>query len=105
LIQLTFHSNYKAHCEPAMLASGYKAIDDTSASDLERIIQTDPKVYNAIVKSFFKGLGGAFAKVDSDDDFVPTGKAVSGQTPYGQLYDWRVKTMRDAMQKAGIEFR
>jgi hypothetical protein len=104
LIQLTFRSNYKSHCEPALLANGYKSVDDHTASELEKIIMTDPKIYLAMVKSFFNGIKSAFAKVD-DNQFAETGKRVSGQTPYGELYEWRVLTLMDAMQKAGVEFR
>ena len=104
LIQLTFRSNYKAHCEPAMKKAGYNSVDDHSEKELEHIIKTDPRVYLEMVHSFFKGIGTAFAKVD-DNQFVETGRRVSGQTPYGQLYEWRALTILEAMQKAGYEFR
>jgi len=104
LIQLTFRSNYKSHCEPALLANGYKSVDEHTAAELEKIIMTDPRIYLAMVKSFFNGIKSAFAKVD-DNQFVETGRRVSVQTPYGELYEWRVLTLMDAMQKAGVEFR
>ena len=104
LIQLTFRSNYKAHCEPALKANGYKSVDEHTAAELEKIIFTDPKIYLAMVKSFFNGIKAQFAKVE-ENSFVPTGRAVSGQTPYGELYEWRILTLMDAMQKAGFEFR
>jgi len=57
-----------------------------------------------MVKSFFKGIESAFAKVN-DGQYVETGKRVSGQTPYGELYEWRVLTLLEAMEKAGYELR
>ena len=57
-----------------------------------------------MVKSFFGGIKDAFAKVN-DDQFVETGRRVSGQTPYAELYEWRCLTVVEAMQKAGTEFR
>jgi hypothetical protein len=57
-----------------------------------------------MVKSFFGGIKSAFAKVN-DDQFVETGKRISGQTPYGELLEWRCLTLMDAMTKAGFELR
>ena len=104
LIQLTFRDNYKAHCEPALKKSGYKGIDELSERELGQIVHDDPRIYLHMVKSFFGGIKSAFAKVN-DDQFVETGKRVSGQTPYGELYEWRCLTLMDAMKKAGYEFR
>ena len=74
------------------------------AHQASQIIHDDPKIYLHMVKSFFKGIESAFKKVN-DNQFVETGRRVSGQTPYGELYEWRVLTLMDAMQKAGFEFR
>ena len=57
-----------------------------------------------MVRSFFKCMGDKFPKVN-EGNFYPTGRAVSGQEPYGKLYEWRCQTILDAMQKAGYEFR
>ncbi len=104
LIQLTFRDNYKAHCEPALKANGYPGVDDLSEQKLGQIVHDDPKIYLHMVKSFFKGIETAFKKVN-DNQFVETGKRVSGQTAYGELYEWRMLTLMDAIQKAGFEFR
>jgi len=104
LIQLTFRDNYKKHCEPALTSNGYPAVDDLTEQKLGQIIHDDPKIYLHMVKSFFKGIESAFAKVN-DGQYVETGKRVSGQTPYGELYEWRVLTLLEAMEKAGYELR
>ena len=104
LIQLTFRDNYKAHCAPALQKHGYKGIDELSERELGQIVHDDPRIYLAMVKSFFGGIKSAFAKVN-DNHFVETGKRVSGQTPYGELYEWRCLTLMDAMTKAGYQFR
>ena len=104
IIQLTFRENYKKHCEPALLKYGYKGIDALSERELRQIIHDDPRIYLHMVKSFFGDIKDAFAKVN-DDQFVETGRRVSGQTPYGELYEWRCLTLMEAMQKAGTEFR
>jgi hypothetical protein len=104
LIQLTFRENYKKHCEPALTNNGYKGVDDLSERELGQIVHDDAKIYLHMVKSFFDGIKSAFSKVN-DNQFVETGKRVSGQTPYGELYEWRCLTLMDAMQKAGTEFR
>ncbi len=104
LIQLTFRDNYKKHCEPALTKNGYKAVDDLSERELGQIVHDDAKIYLHMVKSFFEGIKSAFTKVN-DNQFVETGKRVSGQTPYGELYEWRCLTLLEAMQKAGTEFR
>jgi hypothetical protein len=104
LIQLTFRDNYKTHCEPALQKGGYKGIDELSERELGRIVHDDPRIYLMMVKSFFGGIKSAFAKVN-DDQFVETGKRVSGQTPYGELFEWRCLTLMDAMTKAGFQLR
>ncbi|HYS10484.1 MAG TPA: hypothetical protein VEP66_17225, partial [Myxococcales bacterium] len=104
LIQLTFRDNYKKHCEPALTQNGYKGIDALGEKELGQIVHDDPRIYLHLVKSFFGGIKSSFAKVN-DNQFVETGKRVSGQTPYGELYEWRCLTLMEAMQKAGTEFR
>ena len=104
LIQLTFRENYKTHCAPALQKGGYKGIDELSEKELGQIVHDDPRVYLPMVKSFFGGLKSAFAKVN-DDQFVETGKRISGQTPYGELLEWRCLTLMEAMTKAGFELR
>ncbi len=98
LIQLTFRENYKKHCEPALKENGYKGVDELREQDLGQIIHDDPRIY-----LFFQGIKSAFAKVN-DNHFLETGRRVSGQTPYGELYEWRCLTLMDAMQKAGTGF-
>jgi hypothetical protein len=108
LIQLTWRSNYDAHCEPALKEHYGKGLDDLSTAELEKIILEDPKVYLRMVKSFFSAQKSKFLKVN-ENNWYPNGTVVAGGGPQGQvyakLYNFRCSTAFDEITKAGYEFR
>jgi len=106
-IQTTWRNNYQRDCDPALQAAGYsKTCEQMTTAELENAIKTDPKVNLAMVKSFFKAMAAKFAKVNQDPPvWYDTGRAVSGQKPYGDLYQWRCETIYAAMKKAGFELK
>jgi uncharacterized protein (TIGR02594 family) len=105
LIQITWRSNYQKHVDPYLKAAGYKSCDELNEDELGKIIKTDPRVYLPMVRSFFKALKKS--TLDSLNgtpaNWVPLGKAVSGQTPYGNVLQWRCETLLAAMQQAGCK--
>ena len=105
--QLTWRSNYDAHCEPALKEHYGKGLDDMSTAELEKIILEDPKVYLRMVKSFFSAQKSKFNKVN-ENDWYPNGTVVAGGGPQGQiyakLYNWRCTTAFEEMTKAGQKF-
>ena len=107
-IQTTFHNAYVATVNPALQAAGYgKTCDDMTMEELENAIKTDPKVSLPMVRSYYKSnCAKSMAALSTDPpDWTPIGTRISGQKPYGQLYQWRCQTIYEAMQKAGITMK
>ncbi len=106
-IQTTWRNNFHRDVDPALKAAGYsKTCDDMTTEELEAAIKTDPKVSLPMVKSFYKTIASKFAKVNQDPPvWADTGRAVSGQKPYGDLFQWRCETIFAAMKKAGFELK
>ena len=104
LIQLTWRTAYLRHVDPYLKAAGHKKCDDLTEEDLGRIVATDARVYLPMVKSYLQDLKPKIAKVnESPANWVPFGKALSGQQPYGELLQWRCETLLAAMQQAGCQ--
>lgn len=105
LIQITWRSNYLKHVDPYLKAAGHKSCDELNEDELGKVIKTDPRVYLPMVKSFCKGMKkSTFESLNgSPANWVPFGRAVSGQTPYGNLVQWRAETLLAAMQQAGCK--
>jgi hypothetical protein len=107
LNQLTGRGNYMAHCQKHLLAAGYAGIDGMTGAELERVIETDPRVGYPMFKSFFTrnpNMAKAMAKT-AENSFYDVGKVNAGDAGYAALFEWRCQTLLDAMQKAGPEFR
>ena len=105
LIQTTFHDAYVGTVNPHLKAGGHPSVDEMSTAEMEKILKTDAAVFLGMVKSYWKGITG-FKKVNDDPPvWFDTGKRVSGQKPYGDLYQWRLETILKEMTDAGFELR
>lgn|GEM_PF-1919349 len=106
LIQTTFHDAYLSTVDPHLKAAGHPACDALSTAALETILKTDPRVYLGMVKTFWKNNCTKFHTVNDDPPvWFDTGKRISGQKPYGDLYQWRLETVLKEMTDAGFELR
>ena len=104
LCQITWRNAYVAIVDPLLTVHGLPTCEDLSEVFLGLIIQTFHTIYLPMVKGYFKQAAGAFAKVNNDPpDWSAFGKGISGSKEYGQLLQWRCKTLYDAMRAAGYK--
>jgi len=106
-IQTTWRNNFQRDVDPALQSAGYsKTCDEMTTEEMETAIKTDPKVSLPMVKSFYQTIASKYAKVNQDPPvWYDTGRAVSGQKPYGDLFQWRCETIFAAMKQAGFELK
>ncbi len=103
-IQTTFRPAYLSTVDPALKSSGYaKTCDQMTTEELENVIKTDPNVSLPMVRSFYKAnCSKTMAAINNEPpNWYPIGRTVSGQKPYGDLFQWRCETIYAAMKKAG----
>ena len=83
-----------------------KGMDEMTGAEMEDAIQNKPEVYLASFKSFFAkgGMKEAMGKTN-EGEFWKVGKINSGGDQYADLFEYRCKTMIDAMTQATYEFR
>ena len=106
LNQLTGRGNYDAHMNKFLKQYCGKGMDEMSGAEMEDAIQNKPEVYLASFKSFFMkgGMKDAMAKTN-DGEFWKVGKINSGGDQYADLFEFRCKTLIDAMTQATYQFR
>jgi hypothetical protein len=106
LNQLTGRGNYSAHMERFLKKFCGKGMDEMSGAEMEAAIENNPDVYLSSFKSFFckGGMKDAMQKTN-DGEFWKVGKINSGGDQYADLFEWRCKTLLDAMTQATFELR
>ena len=106
LNQLTGRGNYDAHMNKFLKQYCGKGMDEMTGAEMEDAIQNKPEVYLASFKSFFAkgGMKEAMGKTN-EGEFWKVGKINSGGDQYADLFEYRCKTMIDAMTQATYEFR
>jgi hypothetical protein len=106
LNQLTGRGNYAAHMDKFLKQFCGRGMDEMTMAEMEDAIQNKPEVYLASFKSFFmkSGMKEAMEKTN-DGEFWKVGKINSGGDQYADLFEWRCKTLLEAMTQATYEFR
>ncbi|TMA30119.1 MAG: hypothetical protein E6J88_06390 [Deltaproteobacteria bacterium] len=106
LNQLTGRGNYDAHMNKFLKQYCGRGMDEMTMAEMEDAIQNKPEVYLASFKSFFSKPGMKDAMgTTNDGEFYKVGKINSGGDQYAALFEWRCKTLLDAMTQATFEFR
>src|SRR5262249_29221649 len=90
LIQLTWRPSYLKIVDPLLKAAGYAGCDQLTEEKLGDVILHDSRIYLPMVKAYFAARPSAFAKVDDDPpDWLPLGRAMTGDSNYHRLLQWR----------------
>ncbi|MCA1829291.1 MAG: hypothetical protein LC689_20395 [Myxococcales bacterium] len=107
LNQLTGRGNYDQHMDKFLKQYCSKGMDEMTMAEMEDAIQNKPEVYLASFKSFFMKAAGMKEAMDktNDGEFWKVGKINSGGDQYADLFEWRCKTLLEAMTQATWEFR
>jgi len=104
--QTTGREGYLKYADPALVAAGYKKVDELKNDELDQAF-ADPKVYVGVFHNELISPPGPhkqdFAKIDEDPGkLVVIGDRIAGVgANYGQFYSWRCKTLAAAMEAAG----
>jgi hypothetical protein len=104
--QTTGREGYLKYANPALLAAGYKKVDDLTNAELDKAF-SDPKVYVGVYHNDLIAPPGPhnkdFARLDEDEGLLVTiGDRLAGVgANYGEFYSWRCKTLAAAMEEAG----
>jgi len=104
--QTTGREGYIKYADPALVAGGYKKVDDLKNDELDKAF-ADAKVYVGVFHNELISPPGPhkqdFAKIDEDPGkLVIIGDRIAGVgANYGEFYAWRCKTLAAAMEEAG----
>ncbi len=104
--QTTGREGYLKYADGALVAAGYKKIDDLQNDELDKAF-ADPKVYVGVFHNELISPPGPhkqdFDKIDDDPGkLVTIGDRIAGVgANYGEFYAWRCKTLAAAMEQAG----
>lgn len=102
LVQLTWRDQYLTIVDPLLTANGHKKCDELTEAELGQVIKTDPKVYIPMAAKTFKGHKDKFDSANKyPPNWAPLGKAISGSGEYGELLQWRLRTLADAIWAVG----
>ncbi len=106
LIQITWHSAYLKHVDPALKAAGSKSSDDLTEAELGNVILTDINVYLPMTRSYLKAVSGSIAQVNlynwRELAFAVAGR---GAKAYADLYEWRCTNLFNEMRNDGFQFK
>jgi len=108
LIQTTFRPAYHGTVDPILKKLGKPSCDEMTTAQMEDVILKTPAVYLGMVNKYFNT--GSWKKWmaalnEEVPNFFDVGYHVSGGKEYARLYEWRCKTLLEAMKTDGYELR
>lgn len=108
LIQTTFRPAYHGTVDPILKKLGKPTCDEMTTAQMEKVILDTPEVYLGMVKKYFNtgSWKNWMAALNEEvPNFFDVGWHVSGGKEYGRLYEWRCKTLLEAIKADGYECR